>query len=75
MKGASPSAETLGDTGVYVGSDVPNGEDEAEYIPYRKVFLNAKQEYAEAIADNRIPVRYRQLIDNYLEAITNPRRE
>ena len=72
LKGALTSAETIGDTGVYVGSDAPNGENEAEYIPYREVFLNAKQEYAEAIANNRIPVRYRQLIDNYLEAITNP---
>ena len=75
LRGASPIAEALGDTDVYVGSDAPNEEDETEYIPYREVFLNAKQEYAEAIANNRIPVRYRQLIDNYLEAITNPRRE
>ncbi len=75
LRGASPIAEALGDTDVYVGSDAPNEEDETEYIPYREVFLNAKQEYAEAIANNRIPVRYRQLIDNYLEAITNPRRQ
>ena len=72
LKGVSPSVETLGDTNVYVGSDAPNSEDEAEYLPYREVILNAKQEYAEAIATNRIPVRYRRLIGNYLEAITNP---
>ena len=72
LKGASSSAETLGDTDVYVGDDALNGEDEVEYIPYREVVLNAKQEYAEAIGKNRIPVRYQQLISNYLEAVTNP---
>ena len=72
LKGASSSAEILGDTDVYVGDDALNGEDEAEYIPYREVVLNAKQEYAEAIGNNRIPVRYQQLISNYLEAVTNP---
>ena len=72
LKGAATSAEALGDTDVYVGNDARNEGDEAEYIPYRDVILNAKQEYAEAIANDRIPVRYRKLIDNYLEAITNP---
>ena len=72
LKGVSPGVETLGDTNVYVGSNAPNGGDEAEYIPYREVILNVKQEYAEAIANNRIPVRYQRLIGNYLEAITNP---
>ncbi len=75
LKAASSNTDTLDDSNVYVGSDAPNGEDGAEYIPYREVILNAKQEYAEAIANNRIPVRYRQLIDNYLKAITNPRKE
>lgn len=72
LKAPSSDTSTLADTNVYVGNDAPSGEDEAEYIPYREVILNAKQEYAEAIENNRIPVRYRQLIDNYLEAITNP---
>ncbi len=69
---AASDSESLSDTNVYVGNDAPSGEDEAEYIPYREVILNAKQEYAESIRNNRIPVRYRQLIGNYLEAITNP---
>ena len=68
-------SKTLADTNVYVGKGAPDGEDNAEYIPYRKVYLNAKQEYAEAIGNNRIPVRYQQLISDYLEAITNPSRE
>ena len=72
LKAGSSNTDTLDESNVYVGSDAPNGEDEAEYIPYREVILNAKQEYAEAIATNRIPVRYRRLIGNYLEAITNP---
>ena len=72
LKSAALNSETLPDTNVYVGSDAPSGEDEAEYIPYRKVFLNAKQEYAEAIRTNRVPVRYQRLIGNYLDAITNP---
>ena len=72
LKAASSNTDTLDDSNVYVGSDAPNGEDEAEYLPYREVILNAKQEYAEAIANNRIPVRYQRLIGNYLEAITIP---
>ena len=72
LKAGSSNTDTLDYSNVYVGSDAPNGEDEADYIPYREVILNAKQEYAEAVANNRIPVRYRRLIGNYLEAITNP---
>ena len=72
LKAPSSDTTTIADTDVYVGSDAPSGEDEAEYIPYREVILNAKQEYAEAIGNNRIPVRYQRLIGNYLEAITNP---
>ena len=72
LKAPSSDTSILADSNVYVGSDTPNDEDEAEYIPYREVILNAKQEYAEAIGNNRIPVRYQRLIGNYLEAITNP---
>ncbi|MDE0300960.1 MAG: hypothetical protein OXN17_20190 [Candidatus Poribacteria bacterium] len=72
LKDVSPNADAIGDTDVYVGSDAPNVEEEAGYIPYREVFLNAKQDYAEAIGKNRIPLRYQQLINNYLESIRNP---
>ena len=72
LKAPSSGTDTPADTNVYVGSDAPGREGEAEYIPYREVILNAKQEYAEAIGNNRIPVRYQRLIGNYLEAITNP---
>ena len=41
------------------------------YTPYREVYLNAKQAYAEAVERDRIPVRYRQRVKDYLDAIAN----
>ena len=50
----------------------PSGEEEGPtYMPYRKAYLNAQQAYAEAIERDRIPVRYRQRVKDYLDAITN----
>ena len=72
LRGSSSNPETLADTNVYVGNDAPSGEDEPEYLSYRSAVLNAKQDFTEAVESNRIPVRYQQLISNYLDAITSP---
>ncbi|MBB17511.1 hypothetical protein CMK22_19775 [Candidatus Poribacteria bacterium] len=42
---------------------------EPKYITFQRAYLNAKQNYAEAIERDRIPVRYQQQISNYLNAI------
>ena len=44
-------------------------EEEPTYMPYRKAYLNAKQAYAEAMERDGIPVRYRQRVKDYLDAI------
>ena len=54
-------------SGVFTGeprADVP------AYLPFSDVVLNAERAYAEAINNNRIPVKYRTQIKNYLEAIS-----
>ena len=51
--------------------EAPSDEDEPPYMPYRKVYLNAKQTYAEAVERESIPVRYRQRIKDYLDALAN----
>ena len=45
--------------------------EEPTYTPYREVYLNAQQAYAEAIERDGIPVRYRQRVKDYLDAIAN----
>ena len=57
---------------VFVGGKAPSGENEPEYMPYREVVLNAQQDYAEAVKNDHIPVRYQQQIKDYLTAISNP---
>ncbi|MDE0086253.1 MAG: hypothetical protein OXU23_11105 [Candidatus Poribacteria bacterium] len=42
---------------------------EPDYLPFSDVVLSAQREYAQAIENNRIPVRYRSQIKAYLEAI------
>ena len=51
--------------------EAPSDEYEPPYMPYRKVYLNAKQTYAEAVEREGIPVRYRQRVKDYLDAIVN----
>ena len=54
-------------------SDVFTGEvsDNAPaYLPFSDVVLNAERAYAEALDNNRIPVRYQAQIKAYLEAIS-----
>lgn len=48
-----------------------SAEEEPIYTPYREVYLNAQQAYAEAIERDGIPVRYRQRVKDYLDAIAN----
>ncbi len=51
--------------------ETPSGDEEPTYMPYREVYLNAKQAYAEAAEREEIPVRYRQRVKDYIDAIAN----
>ena len=51
--------------------ETPSSEEEPTYMPYREVYLNARQAYAEAMERDRIPVRYRQRVKDYIDAIAN----
>ena len=45
-------------------------DDAPPYLPFADVVLNASRTYAEAVENNRIPVRYQTQIKSYLEAIS-----
>ena len=45
-------------------------DDVPAYLPFADVVLNASRAYAEAVENNRIPVRYQSQIKSYLEAIS-----
>ena len=54
-------------------SEVFTGEvsdDAPAYLPFSAVVMNTSRAYAEAVENNRIPVRYRAQIKAYLEAIS-----
>ena len=54
-------------------SDAITGEvsnNSPAYLPFSDVVLNAERAYAEAVNNNRIPVRYQAQIKAYLEAIS-----
>ena len=51
--------------------EAPSGEAEPTYMLHRQGYLNAQQAYAEAVERDRIPVRYRQRVKDYLDAIAN----
>ena len=51
--------------------ETPGGEEEPTYMQHREVYLNARQAYAEAVERDTIPVRYRQRVKDYLDAIAN----
>ena len=51
--------------------EAPSGEEEPTYMQHREVYINAKQAYAEAVEREEIPVRYRQRVKDYLDAIAN----
>lgn len=62
------ASDTQSITRVFTGK-VGNTGTEPEYLPFSDVVLSAQREYAQAIENNRIPVRYRSQIKAYLEAI------
>jgi hypothetical protein len=65
------TAEVSGHTQGF--SDTITGEvsnDAPVYLPFSDVVLNAQRAYAEAVNNNRIPVRYQAQIKAYLEAIS-----
>ena len=66
---ANPS-DSQAFTQVYVDED-PTGEGEPAYMPYREVYLHAQQAYAQAIERDEIPVKFREQVKAYLEAIAN----
>lgn len=80
---ATPSLETAGNevkinsetasdsqniTQVFTGN-AGNIADGPDYLPFSDVVLTAQREYAQAIENDQIPVRYRSQIKAYLEAI------
>ena len=65
------TAEVSGHTQGF--SDAITGEvsnNDSIYLPFSDVVLNAERAYAEALNNNRIPVRYQAQIKAYLEAIS-----
>ena len=69
LRGATSDSEEFATASTQAA---PSGEEEEPtYMPYREAYLNAQQAYAEAIERDRIPVRYRQRIKDYLDAIAN----
>ena len=62
---SSGTAESF--SGVFTGETRDNAP---VYLPFSDVLLNAERAYAEAIENNRIPVRYQAQIKAYLEAIS-----
>ena len=53
---------------VYIEED-PTGEGEPTYMSYREVYLHAQQAYAQAIERDEIPLKYREQVKAYLEAV------
>ena len=68
LRGATSDSEEFATAST---QDAPSGQEEPDYMPYRKVYLNAQQAYAEAVERDGIPVRYRQRVKDYLDAIAN----
>ena len=63
---AGVSGNTEGFSEVFTGEV---SDDAPAYLPFSEVVLNTSRAYAEAVENNRIPVRYRAQIKTYLEAI------
>ncbi len=69
LRGATSDSEEFSTAST---QETPNdSEEEPTYMPYRQAYLNAKQAYAEAVERDEIPVRYRQRVKDYLDAIAN----
>lgn len=68
LRGATSDSEEFATAST---QKAPNGAEEPIYIPHREAYLNARQAYAEAVERDGIPVRYRQRVKDYLDAIAN----
>ena len=68
LRGATSDSDEFSTTST---QEAPSGEEEPTYMPYREVYLNAQQAYAEAAEREEIPVRYRQRVKDYIDAIAN----
>ena len=64
---ADASGDAEGLSRVFTGEVV---NDAPAYLPFADVVLNASRAYAEAVENNRIPVRYQAQIKSYLEAVS-----
>ena len=64
---AETSGNTQGFSNAITGEVSDNNPD---YLPFSDVVLNAGRAYAEAVNNNRIPVRYQAQIKAYLEAVS-----
>ena len=65
------TAEASGNTQGFSDSFTAEMSDDAPaYLPFSDVLLNAERAYAEAVNNNRIPVRYQAQIKAYLKAIS-----
>ena len=68
LRGATSDSEEFATAST---QEAPSGEEEPTYMPHREAYLNARQAYAEAVERDGIPVRYRQRVKDYLDAIGN----
>ena len=64
---AGASGNTEGFSRVFTGEVTDNAP---AYLPFADVVLNVSRAYAEAVENNRIPVRYQTQIKSYLEAVS-----
>ncbi|MCG8623954.1 MAG: hypothetical protein MJE68_18435, partial [Proteobacteria bacterium] len=65
------TAEASGNTqGFADGFTGEVSDDAPAYLPFSDVVLNAERAYAEAVNNNRMPVRYQAQIKAYLKAIS-----
>ena len=66
LRGATSDSEEFSTAST---QEALSGEEEPIYMRHREAYLNAKQAYAEAVERDGIPVRYRQRVKDYLDAI------
>ena len=68
LRGATSDSEEFATAST---QEAPGDEEEPTYMPHREAYLNARQAYTEAMERDTIPVRYRQRVKDYLDAIAN----
>ena len=69
LRGATSDSEEFATAST---QETPSDEgEEPTYMPHREAYLNAQQAYAAAVERDDIPVRYRQRVKDYLDAIGN----